>query len=113
MLRDDVVPAFLAEYEAEAHGQAPDTVSARPKGEADLANLDHQLSRAKVAILKGVDAIVFVEKMKTWTEWRKVLLADQETTATVSAEADLLTPDLGRVYQERSNSSPQPSRTER
>ncbi len=33
---------------------------------------------------------MFVEKMKTWTEWRKVLLADQETTATVSLEAEVM-----------------------
>ena len=55
--------AFLAEYEAETRRLTAETVSARPR-EAELANLDHQLSRAKAAILKGVDATVFVGETK-------------------------------------------------
>ncbi len=101
MLRDDVVAAFLLEYEAETRRLMAETVSARPEREAELANLDHKLSRAKAAILKGVDAMVFVDEMKIWTERRKGLLveldlAEQETTDTVSPEPGLLTPDLGR-----------------
>ena len=106
MLRDDVVAAFLLEYEAETRRLTAETVSARPEREAELANLDHQLSRAKTAILKGVDATVFVDEMKIWTERRKALLAelelaDQEAAETVSPEPELLTPDLGRVYREK------------
>ena len=71
--------------------------------EAELANLDHQLAHAKAAILKGVDATVFVDEMKMR---RKVLLAElelaeQETTETVSPEPGLLTPDLGPVYRKK------------
>ena len=106
MLRDDVVAAFLSEYEAETRRLTAETVSARPEREAELANLDHQFGCAKAAILKGVDAMVFVEEMKIWTERRKVLLADLEladqgTTETVSPEPVLLTPDLSRVYREK------------
>ncbi len=72
----------------------------------DVANLDHQISRPKAAILNGVDAAVFVDEMKIWTERRKGLLvelelAKQETTETVSPEPELLTPDLGRVYRKK------------
>ncbi len=106
MLRDDVVAAFLLEYEAGTQRLTTEKVSARPEREAELANLEHQLSRAKAAILKGVDATVFVDEMKIWTEHRKVLLAElelaeQETAETVSPEPELLTPDLGRVYRKK------------
>ena len=106
MLRDDVVAAFLLEYEAETRRLTAETVSARPEREAELANLDHKLSLAKAAILKGVDAMVFVDEMKIWTERRKARLAElelaaQDTTQTVSPEPGLLTPDLGRVYREK------------
>ena len=101
MLRDDVVAAFLLEYEAETRRLTAETVSDRPEREAELANLDRQLGYAKAAILKGVDAVVFVQEMKIWTERRKVLLAEQETTETVSPEPRLLTSDLGRVYREK------------
>jgi site-specific DNA recombinase len=105
MLRDHVVAAFLSEYEAETRRLTAETVSAGPEREAELANLDHKLSLAKAAILKGVDAMVFVDEMKIWTERRKALLAElelaeQETAQTVSPDPELLTPDLGRVYRE-------------
>jgi site-specific DNA recombinase len=106
VLRDDVVAAFLLEYEAETRRLTAETVSARPEREAELVNLDHQLGCAKAAILKGVDATVFVDEMKIWTERRKGLLAElelaeQETTETVSLEPRLLTPDLSQVYREK------------
>ena len=106
MLRDDVVAAFLSEYEAETRRLMAETVSARPEREAELANLDHKLSRAKAAILEGVDAMVFVDEMNIRTERRKALLAElelaeQETAQTVSPDPELLTPDLGRVYREK------------
>ncbi len=106
MLRDDVVAAFLSEYEAETRRLMAETVSARPEREAELANLDHKLSRAKAAILEGVDAMVFVDEMNIRTERRKALLAErelaeQETAQTVSPDPELLTPDLGRVYLEK------------
>lgn len=82
MLCDDVVAAFLAEYEAETRRLTAEMVSARPEREAELANLDHQLGYAKAAILKGVDATVFVDEMKIWTERRKALLAELGTCRT-------------------------------
>ncbi|MDQ0836527.1 recombinase family protein [Sphingomonas faeni] len=56
MLRDDVIAAFLTEYEAETRRLAAETVNARPEREVELANLDRQIALAKAAILKGVDA---------------------------------------------------------
>ena len=47
MLRDDVVAAFLLEYEAETRHLTAEAVSASPEREAELSNLDHKLSRAK------------------------------------------------------------------
>ncbi|WP_443024596.1 recombinase family protein [Sphingomonas sp. Leaf343] len=101
MLRDDVVAAFLAEYEAETQRLAAETVSTRPEREVELANLDRQISLAKAAILKGVDAAMFVEEMKVWNERRQVLLAEQDVAQTTSTESELLHPDLGRVYREK------------
>ncbi len=46
MQRDDVVAALLAENEAETRRLTTETVSALPEREAELANLDHQPSRA-------------------------------------------------------------------
>ena len=118
MLRDNVIAAFLSEYEAETRRLTAETVSARPEREAELANLDHQLGYAKAAILKGVDATVFVDEMKIWTERRKALLAEQElteqeTAETVSPEPELLTRTWAACTVRRSNSSPRPSRTKR
>ncbi|PTW47930.1 DNA invertase Pin-like site-specific DNA recombinase [Sphingomonas faeni] len=105
MLRDDVVAAFLLEYEAETRRLTAETVSARPEREAELANPDQQLSRAKAAILEGVDAMVFVEEMKIWTERRMVLLAKQELTEQETTdsfpEPGLFTPELSRAYREK------------
>ncbi len=101
MLRDDVVAAFLTEYEAETQRLAAETVSTRPEREVELANLDRQIALAKEAILKGVDATMFVEEMKVWNEQRQVLLAEQDAAQATSTESDLLHPDLGRVYREK------------
>lgn len=101
MLRDDVVAAFLTEYEAETRRLAAETVNARPEREVELANLDRQITLAKAAILKDVDAAMFVEDMKIWTERRQVLLAEQDTAQTASTESQLLRPDLGPLYREK------------
>jgi len=100
MLRNDVVAAFLAEYEAETRRLATEMVSTRPKRE-ELANLDRQIVLAKAAILKGVYAAMFVEKMKVWNERRQVLLAEQDVAQTMSTRSGLRHPDLGRVYREK------------
>jgi site-specific DNA recombinase len=101
MLRDDVVAAFLTEYEAETRRLAAETVNVRPEREVELANLDRQIALAKAAILKGVDAAMFVEDMKAWNERRKVLLVEQDAAQTASTESQLLHPDLGRLYREK------------
>ncbi|WP_258191540.1 recombinase family protein [Sphingomonas sp. PP-CE-3G-477] len=101
MLRNDVVAAFLAEYETETRRLATETVSTRPEREVELANLDRQISLAKAAILKGVDAAMFVEDMKVWNERHKVLLAEQDAAQTASTESQLLHFDLGRLYREK------------
>ncbi len=101
MLRDDVVAAFLTEYEAETRHLPAETVNARPEREVKLANLDRQSALAKAAILKGVDAAMFVEDMKAWNERRKILLAEQNAAQTASTASQLLHPDLGRVYRDK------------
>ena len=47
MLRDDVVAAFLTEYEAETRRLSAETVNARPEREVELANLDRQIALTK------------------------------------------------------------------
>ena len=101
MLRDDVVAAFVTEYEAETRRLSAETVNARPEREVELANLDRPIALAKAAILKGVDAAVFVEDMKAWNERRKVLLVEQDAAQTAFTESQLLHPDLGRLYREK------------
>jgi site-specific DNA recombinase len=101
MLRDDVVAAFLAEYEAETQRLAAVTVSTLPEREVELANLDWQIGLAKAAIMKGVDATVFLEEMKVWIDRRKVLIAEQDADQAASAEPELLPPDLGRLYRQK------------
>ena len=101
MLRDDVVAAFVTEYEAETRRLAAETVNARPQREVELENLDRQIALAKAAILKGVDAAMFVGDMKAWNERRKVLLAEQDAAQTAFTESQLLHPDLGRLYREK------------
>jgi site-specific DNA recombinase len=118
MLRDDAVAAFLLEYEAEARCLTAETVSARLEREAELANLDHQLSRANAAILKGVDAMVFVDEMKIWTERRKVLLAElelaeQEPQRRFPRCPDCCSPISAGCIARRSDSSLQRFRTMR
>ena len=60
-----------------------------------------QIRLAKAAILKGVDAAMFVEEMKVWTERRRILLAEQDAAQATSTESELQHPDLGRVYREK------------
>jgi site-specific DNA recombinase len=98
-LTEDII--VLAGYEAETQRLAAEMVSTRPEREVELANLDRQISLAKAAILKGVDAAMFVEEMKVWNERRQVLLAEQDVAQTTSTESGLLHPDLGRVYREK------------
>ena len=101
MLRDDVVAAFLAEYEAESRRLTAETVSAALSGKLNWPiSITNSRARRRLSS-KGVDAAVFVDEMKIWTERRKVLLAEQETIQTVSPQPGLLTPDLGRVYREK------------
>jgi site-specific DNA recombinase len=101
MLRDDVVAAFRTEYEDEARRLAAQTVSARPQREIELAKLEDWIGRARAAIMKGIDAAMFVEDMKVWNEQRKALLAAEEASAATSRASDLLDQDLGRLYREK------------
>lgn len=78
-----------------------ETVNARPEREVELANLDRQIALAKAAILKGVDAAMFVEDMKVWNERRQILLAEQVAGQTASTASQLLHPDLGRLYRDK------------
>ena len=86
---------------AETRRLATETLDACPDREVELSKLNRQIALAKTAILKGVDATVFVDEMKIWTERRKALLAELDTTGTVSPEPELLTPDLCRVYRKK------------
>ncbi|WP_150131889.1 hypothetical protein [Sphingomonas carotinifaciens] len=55
MLRDDVVAAFLEEYAAETCRLEEASISTRPELEAELSEVDQQITQAKTAILKGVE----------------------------------------------------------
>ncbi|SDG20822.1 Site-specific DNA recombinase, partial [Sphingomonas carotinifaciens] len=101
MLRDDVVAAFLEEYAAETHRLEEASVSTRPEHEAELSEVDQQISHAKTAILKGVDPSLFVDELQRLGTRRTVLIEALAAAEHPDAAESLLRPDLGRIYCEK------------
>ena len=62
--------------------------------------IDRQIDLAKAAILKGVDASMFVAEMKQWAERRQTLLAEAERASKVPTPTNLLHADLGNTYRQ-------------
>ncbi|WP_443026088.1 recombinase family protein [Sphingomonas sp. PB2P19] len=101
MLRDDVLAVFLEEYEAETRRLQAVSVTVRPEREVELAQVNTQLSNIKTAILKGVDAAMFVDELQLLSERQKWLAAEIKATAVPANVPALVHPDLGRVYREK------------
>jgi site-specific DNA recombinase len=101
MLKEDVLAAFLEEYEAEMRRLDATTARARPEREVELAGVEHDIATIKTAILKGIDASLFVAELKQFEARRHALEAE---LADARAERDagaLLHPDLGGIYREK------------
>ncbi len=92
---------FLKEYEAETRRLGAASASSLPDQKVELENVQQQIATIKTAILKGVDAEMFVAELKQLQARAKVLVAAQtETEATVDA-ATLLHGDLAVTYREK------------
>jgi site-specific DNA recombinase len=101
MMRDDVLAVFLGEYEAETRRLEAAAATVRPEREVELAEVEQQIGSIKTAILKGVDASMFVTELKQLETRRQVIAAElAEARADANAGA-LLHPDLGRIYREK------------
>ena len=101
LLREDVLAVFLDEYEAETRRLEAAAVGARPEREVELADVDRQITLAKAAILKGVDAAIFAEDMRVWSARRAMLITELETVQCTSGDTSLLHADLGQQYREK------------
>jgi site-specific DNA recombinase len=101
MLKDDILALFLEEYEAETRRLAAATATIRPEREVEMAEVEQQVATIKTAILKGVDASMFVVELKQ-LETRRQALAAELAAARSDAHADvLLRPELSRIYREK------------
>ncbi|WP_425505624.1 recombinase family protein [Sphingomonas chungangi] len=101
MMKDDVLAAFLDEYEAEMRRLDATTASTRPEREVELAEVEGAIATIKTAILKGIDASLFVAELKQLETRRQALateLAEQHADANVGA---LLHPDLSQTYRKK------------
>ena len=101
MMRDDVLAVFLEEYEAETRRLEVSSADLRPERELELSEVVRDIATIKTAILKGVDASIFVAELAQLEQRRKILATElAEVGADLKASA-LLHTDLGRIYREK------------
>jgi site-specific DNA recombinase len=93
-----VLTVFLDEYEAEMRRLDASTAIARPEREVELAEIERSISTIKTAIMKGIDASLFVAELKQFEVRRRALDAD---TRAERGAGVLLHPDLGQIYREK------------
>ena len=60
-----------------------------------------EIALAKAAILKGVDASMFIAEMRAWAERRGTLLAEAERAFKLPTPTNLRHADLGNTYRQR------------
>ena len=78
MVRDEVLAVFLEEYAKETARLEASATDSQPQRDLGLMKIDRQIALAKAAILKGVDASMFIAEMRAWAERRGTLLAEAE-----------------------------------
>ena len=101
MMRDDVLAVFIEEYAAETRRLRNASTTALPEHEVELAHVNAQLGTIKTAILKGVDASMFVAELEQLGDRQKRLTTEIEAAAVRTPEPALLHVDLGHVYREK------------
>lgn len=101
MMKDDVLAIFLEEYDAETRRLEATAADIQPEREVELANVERDIATIKTAIMKGIDASMFVTELKQLEARRQVIAAElAEDRADANAGA-LLHPDLSRIYREK------------
>jgi site-specific DNA recombinase len=101
LLREEVFAAFREEYEAETRRLQAASVIVRPEREVELAQVTSQLANIKAAIIKGVDATMFVDELQQLGQRQKQLAAEIDAAAAPTEAPALLHADLPRVYREK------------
>ena len=103
MLKEDVLAAFLKEYEAETCRLETASASIRPEREVELAGVKQQIATIKSAILKGVDAELFVSELKQAQSREKALIAElsEEAREASTSSGPLLHANLDVLYREK------------
>jgi len=94
MLKDDVLAAFLEEYEADMQRLDAATASVRPEREVELSEIERDIATIKTAILKGVDASMFVAEIRQLETRRQVLEAELGDARAEQDTVTLLHSDL-------------------
>ncbi len=101
MMRDEVLAIFLEEYAKETALLEACATDSQPQRDLELVEIDRQIALAKAAILKGVDASMFVAEMKQWAKRRQTLLAEAAGAFQTPTPANLLSAELGDTYRQK------------
>jgi len=101
MVRDEVLAVFLEEYAKETARLEASATDSQPQRDLGLMKIDRQIALAKAAILKGVDASMFIAEMRAWAERRGTFLAEAERAFKVPTPTNLLHADLGNTYRQK------------
>ena len=97
----EVLAAFLEEYAKETARLEASATRSQPQRDLELMEIDRQIALAKAAILKGVDASMFIAEMRAWAERRGTLLAEAERAFKLPTPTNLLHADLGNTYRQK------------
>ena len=100
MLREDVVAAFLEEYTAGTRRLENASINTLPEHEAELTEVDQQITHAKTAILKDVDPALFIDELKRLSTRRTMLITALAGVEEPNHADILLHADLARIYRE-------------
>ena len=101
MVRDEVLAVFLKEYAKETARLEARATDSQPQRDLELMEIDRQIALAKAAILKGVDASMFIAEMRAWAERRGTLLAEAERAFRLPTPTNVPHGDLGNMYRQK------------
>ncbi len=101
MVRDEVLAVFLEEYAKETARLEASATDSQPQRDLELMEIDRQIALAKAAILKSVDASMFIAQMRAWAERRGTLLAEAERAFKLPTPTNLLHADLDNTYRQK------------
>ena len=98
LLRDEVLAVFLEEFEAETARLRSESEVLRPGRDHEVADIISQFANMTAAILKGVDATLFVDKMNMLGR-RQAYLVSDKVSVTSAGLPHPLSPDLSSTYR--------------